>query len=74
MKITSTVPGCAESFTGPTSPSGLLTVPMPYGHYVVCADQAGKKATTGTTTSPVKNIVTGGVSAAVDITTTLGSC
>jgi Tfp pilus assembly protein PilV len=74
VKITSTVSGCTESFTGPTSATGLLTVPMPYGHYLVCADQAGKKATTGTILSPVKNIVTGGVSATVNITTAPGSC
>jgi hypothetical protein len=72
VKITSTTSGCTEVSTGLTNATGSLTVPMPYGHYLVCADQGGRKATQTTT-----NNVSAGVTAPdvnITNTSTLGTC
>jgi hypothetical protein len=68
VKITSTISGCSENAT--IQPGGNLTVPMPYGHYSVCADD---RATAYKATVLANNITAGGVSTTVNITTTFGS-
>jgi Tfp pilus assembly protein PilV len=68
VRIASTVSGCTEVGTGTTDSTGKVTIPMPYGHYSVCAvNAAGNKGTT----SPVNNILSAGPSTAP--TVTLGS-
>ncbi len=62
VKITSTTSGCTEVQTDPTNTSGVVAVPMPYGHYKVCADLA--LATNNryvTTTTTVNNVASAGV-------------
>jgi Tfp pilus assembly protein PilV len=71
VRITSTVGGCgSDTFYGPTSPTGSLTVPMPYGHYTVCADQGGKEAVSPTQTNTGASITV----PVINITNTNGSC
>jgi Tfp pilus assembly protein PilV len=69
VKITSTISGCTETTTIP--PNGLLTVPMPYGHYRVCADDL---SSTGIAIAPANNTSAAGVNATVNITTATGAC
>jgi hypothetical protein len=70
VKISSTVSGCNEVATGTTNASGVLVVPMPYGHYAVCARNA---ATNKATVSPVNNIVSAGVAVPVALPATTSS-
>jgi len=70
VKISSTVSGCTEIATGTTDASGVLVVPMPYGHYAVCA----RNAATNKATVNVNNTTSAGVAAAVALpTSTSGS-
>jgi hypothetical protein len=72
-KITSTVAGCTDSATVTTDNSGVVTVPMPYGHYTVCADDRGSPARKASST--VSNDKSAGAPAAVNITNAfVGSC
>jgi hypothetical protein len=65
VKISSTVSGCTEIATGTTDASGVLVVPMPYGHYAVCA----RNAATNKATVNVNNTTSAGVAAAVALPT-----
>jgi Tfp pilus assembly protein PilV len=74
VRITSTVGGCSDTFYGQTT-SGSLSVPMPYGHYTVCADWGGRKVTS----APLVNKGAGITVPTINIVTTipaspLGTC
>lgn len=71
VKIYSTVSGCTETWTGTADATGKVTVPMPFGHYRVCADdKVNRKATSAT----LNNITSAGPSVTVNITTGAGLC
>jgi type II secretory pathway pseudopilin PulG len=66
VRVASTVSGCgADVGTASTDPTtGQAVIPMPYGHYTICAvNSAGNKATVGTVFTPVNNTASAGVTA-----------
>jgi Tfp pilus assembly protein PilV len=62
VKITSTDTGCTDTGTGITDASGMVTIPMPYGHYRVCANDQATPTKNKFTVTGVNNVAAAGPS------------